>query len=215
MAWSTGKDAAWALHLLRQREDVEVAGLLTTIREPVARVTMHEVASDLLRAQAEATGLPMRTVSLPWPCPNDEYAKVMREAMSAAREEGIEAVAFGDIFLEDVRAYREANLAEVGVEAWFPLWGKPTAALVREMLEGGVRARIVCVDTRKVPAHFAGRELDTGLLDELPEGVDPCGERGELHTFAWAGPMFARPIPVEPCATSQRGDFAFADLVLR
>lgn len=214
IAWSTGKDAAWALHLLRQREDVEVVGLLTTVREPVARVTMHEVAKDVLRAQAEATGLPIRTVSLPWPCPNEQYARVMGEAMSSARESGIDAIAFGDIFLEDVRAYREQSLAEVGMKAIFPLWNMPTGELVRDMLGAGLRARIVCVDTRKLPASFAGRELDAALLDELPEGVDPCGERGEFHTFAWAGPMFERPIHVEPRATEERDGFAFADLTL-
>lgn len=214
VAWSTGKDAAWALHLLRKRPDVEVVGLLTTVREPTERVTMHEIARELLDAQAKATELPVHTVSLPWPCPNEQYARVMGEAMTRAREQGIEAVAFGDVFLEDVRAYREQSLAQAGIEAWFPLWGKPTAELVREMLEGGLRARIACVDTRKLPASFAGRELDMALLDELPEGVDPCGERGELHTFAFAGPMFDRAIPVEAYAVETRGDFAYAELAL-
>lgn len=212
VAWSTGKDAAWALHLLRQRSDVEVVGLLTTVRDPVAKVTMHEVAPELLAAQAHAVGLPIRTVRLPWPCPNEQYGHLMGEAMREAREEGISAVAFGDVFLEDVRAYREGSLAAVGIEALFPLWGLPTGELVRDMLGAGLRARVVCVDTRRLPASFAGRELDHALLAELPEGIDPCGERGELHTFAWAGPMFRHPIPVESRGIELRDGFAFADL---
>lgn len=212
VAWSTGKDAAWALHLLKERADVEVAGLLTTVRDPVAKVTMHEVAADLLAAQAEATGLPIRTVRLPWPCPNEQYARLMGDAMRQAREEGIEAVAFGDVFLEDVRAYREESLAAVGIEALFPLWHLPTDKLVRDMLDAGLRARIACVDTTKLSPSFAGCELDSALLEDLPEGIDPCGERGELHTFAWAGPMFRHPIPVESRGVEIRDGFAFADL---
>lgn len=215
IAWSTGKDAAWALHTLRQREDIEIAGLLTTVREPSARVTMHEVPAELLRAQAKATGLPLRTVSLPWPCPNEQYARLMGEALREARRDGIETVAFGDVFLEDVRAYREESLREVGFEAWFPLWQMPTGELIREMLRAGLRSKIICVDKRHLPSSMVGRELDEALLSELPEGVDPCGERGELHTFAFSGPMFSAPIPVESDGVYEEGDFAYAKLKLR
>jgi len=212
VSWSTGKDAAYALWLLLQRDDVEVAGLLTTVRDPAPTVTMHEVGLDLLKAQAEATGLPLRILRLPWPCPNEQYARIMGEAMEEVRAEGIETIAFGDLFLEDVRRYREESLARVGMRASFPLWGRPTAELVREMLASGLRARIACVDTRKLPASFAGRELDDALLAELPEGVDPCGENGELHSFVWDGPMFRHPIPIEVKGVVQDGDFARAEL---
>lgn len=215
VSWSTGKDAAYALWVLQQRGEVEITGLLTTVREPSQTVTMHEVGLDLLKAQADATGLPLRTLHLPWPCPNEQYARIMGEAMEEARAEGIETVAFGDVFLEDVRRYREESLARVGMKACFPLWGRPTAALVREMLDAGLRARIACVDTKKVPASFAGRELDQALLDELPEDVDPCGERGELHSFVWDGPMFRHPIAIEARGIVHHDDFARAELRLR
>lgn len=215
VSWSTGKDAAYALWLLKQRDDVEIAGLLTTIREPAATVTMHEVGLDLLKAQADATGFPLRTLHLPWPCPNEQYARIMGEAMTEARAEGIEAVVFGDVFLEDVRRYREESLARVGMRALFPLWGRPTAALVREMLQSGLRARIACVDTTKLPASYAGRELDESLLAELPETIDPCGEYGELHSFVWDGPMFRQPVAVEMRGVVEQGGFARAELHLR
>lgn len=214
VSWSTGKDAAYALWLLSQRSDLEIAGLLTTIRAPRQAVTMHEVGVELLNAQAEATGLPLRTLELPWPCPNEQYARIMGEAMQKARAEGIDTVAFGDLFLEDVRQYREESLARVGMNALFPLWGRPTTELVREVLASGLRARIACVDTRKLPASFVGRELDEALLAELPPDVDPCGERGEFHTFVWDGPMFRHPIAVETHRVVRDGDFAWAELRL-
>jgi len=214
VSWSTGKDAAYALWQLLQRSGVEIAGLLTTIRAPQQAVTMHEVGRDLLNAQAEALGLPLRTLELPWPCPNEQYARIMGEAMEQARAEGIDTVAFGDLFLEDVRHYREESLARVGMNALFPLWGRRTDELVREMLAAGLRARIACVDTRKLPASFVGRDLDEALLAELPPDVDPCGERGEFHTFVWDGPMFRHPVAVETAGIAQDGDFAWAELRL-
>jgi uncharacterized protein (TIGR00290 family) len=214
LAWSSGKDSAWCLHVLRRRGDVEVAGLLTTVNATHGRVAMHAVRASLLEAQAEAAGLPLRTVPIPHPCSNDQYDAAMGEAIRRALDDGIDAIAFGDLLLEDVRRYREDRLAGTGVTPLFPLWGRDTRALVREMLAAGLRARIACVDPRRVPRAFAGRELDAALLAELPPGVDPCAENGEFHTFAYAGPMFSRPIPVAAGEVVEREGFVFADLVL-
>ena len=210
VAWSGGKDAAWALHLARQ-QDVEVAALLTTTA--AGRVAMHEVRGALVEAQAAAAGLPLWTVPLPWPCPNAEYESAMRTVLERARKEGIEAVVFGDLFLAEIRAYRESLLAGTGVRPVFPLWGKDTAALAAQMIAQGLRATVVCVDLRKLSARFAGRDLDAALLADLPEGCDPCGENGEFHTFAWGGPMFRAPVPIARGAVEERGGFAFADLL--
>jgi uncharacterized protein (TIGR00290 family) len=210
IAWSGGKDAAWALHLARQ-DGLEVAGLLTTTAED--RVAMHEVRGALIEAQAAAAGLPLWTVPLPWPCPNAQYESAMRAALQRARKDGIDAAVFGDLFLRDIRAYRESLLAGTGVRPVFPLWGKDTAALAAEMIAGGLRASLVCVDLARLPGRFAGREFDPALLADLPAGCDPCGENGEFHTFAWAGPMFAAPVPVTRGQVEERGGFAFADLL--
>jgi uncharacterized protein (TIGR00290 family) len=210
IAWSGGKDAAWALHLARQ-DGLEVAGLLTTTAED--RVAMHEVRGALIEAQAAAAGLPLWTVPLPWPCPNAQYESAMRAALQRARKDGIDAAVFGDLFLRDIRAYRESLLAGTGVHPVFPLWGKDTAALAAEMIAGGLRASLVCVDLARLPGRFAGREFDPALLADLPAGCDPCGENGEFHTFAWAGPMFAAPVPVTRGQVEERGGFAFADLL--
>jgi len=210
VAWSGGKDAAWALHLARQ-QDVEVAALLTTTA--AGRVAMHEVRGALVEAQAAAAGLPLWTIPLPWPCPNAEYESAMRAVLERARKEGIEAVVFGDLFLAEIRAYRESLLAGTGVRPVFPLWGKDTAGLAAQMIAQGLRATVVCVDLRKLSARFAGRDLDAALLADLPEGCDPCGENGEFHTFAWGGPMFRAPVPIARGAVEERGGFAFADLL--
>jgi uncharacterized protein (TIGR00290 family) len=210
IAWSGGKDAAWALHLARQ-DGLEVAGLLTTTAED--RVAMHEVRGALIEAQAAAAGLPLWTVPLPWPCPNAQYESAMRAALQRARKDGIDAAVFGDLFLRDIRAYRESLLAGTGVHPVFPLWGKDTAALAAEMIAGGLRASLICVDLARLPGRFAGREFDPALLADLPAGCDPCGENGEFHTFAWAGPMFAAPVPVTRGQVEERGGFAFADLL--
>jgi len=213
LAWSSGKDSAWSLHLLRAAGEVEVVGLLTTINQGVDRVAMHAVRTELLRAQAEAAGLPLWPVPIPWPCSNAEYEAAMGVAMARARREQIDAVAFGDLFLEDIRRYREERLAPTGLRALFPLWGQPTAPLARQMIAGGLRARLTCVDPRCLEARFAGRDFDEALLAELPETVDACGERGEFHTFAYDGPMFARPIPIQTGETVTRDGFVFTDLL--
>ena len=213
LAWSSGKDSAWALHVLRQRGEVEVVGLLTTLNEAFDRVAMHAVRAELLRAQAAAAELPLTTVPLPWPCSNAQYEAAMGAALAAARGDGITAVAFGDLFLEDVRRYREERMAGTGLEPLFPLWGEPTPALARRMIEGGLRARLTCVDPRQLAPAFAGREFDAALLADLPPSVDPCGERGEFHSFAYAGPMFRAPLSVRGGDVVERDGFVFADLL--
>jgi uncharacterized protein (TIGR00290 family) len=213
LAWSSGKDSAWSLHVLRQQGDVEVAGLLTTVNESFGRVAMHAVRRELLEAQARAAGVPLHVVPIPYPCPNETYEVAMAGALAAARAAGIEAVAFGDLFLEDIRRYREERMAPTGLRPLFPLWGRPTRALAGEMIDGGLRARLACVDTRRLDAAFAGREFDRFLLRDLPADVDPCGERGEFHSFAWDGPMFDRPVPVAVGEVVHRDGFVFADLL--
>jgi uncharacterized protein (TIGR00290 family) len=213
LAWSSGKDSAWTLHVLRAQNEVEVVGLLTTINQVFDRVAMHAVRTELLRAQAEAAELPLWPVPIPWPCSNAEYEAAMAAAMARARADGITHVAFGDLFLEDVRRYREERLAPTGVTPLFPLWGTPTDALARRMVEGGLRARLTCVDPKSLDARFAGRDFDAALLAELPTTVDPCGEGGEFHTFAYAGPMFRRPIPIRTGEIVTRDGFVFADLL--
>jgi uncharacterized protein (TIGR00290 family) len=213
LSWSSGKDAAWALHALRRAGDVEVVGLLTTTNEAFSRVAMHGVREGLLEAQAEAAGLPLWKVPLPWPCPNEAYEARMAQACSRAVEEGIEVMAFGDLFLEDVRDYRIQRLAGTGLSPLFPIWEPDTASLAREMVAAGLKATLVCVDPRALDAAFAGRDFDAALLEELPPTVDPCGERGEFHTFAWGGPMFRRPVPVARGVVVERDGFVFADLV--
>jgi uncharacterized protein (TIGR00290 family) len=213
LAWSSGKDSAWSLHVLRQQGGVEVAGLLTTVNESFGRVAMHAVRRELLEAQAGAAGLPLRAVPIPHPCPNDVYEAAMAGALDEARAAGIEAVAFGDLFLEDIRRYREERMAPTGLRPLFPLWGRPTRALAEEMIDGGLRARLTCVDPRALDASFAGRAFDHDLLAALPPEADPCGERGEFHTFAWDGPMFRSPIPVVAGEVVHRDGFVFADLL--
>jgi uncharacterized protein (TIGR00290 family) len=215
VSWSSGKDSAWMLHVLRAEGIGTAAALLTTINEAADRVAMHAVRSEVLRAQAEATGLPLRTVPIPFPCPNTIYEERMAAACRAAVEDGFTHVAFGDLFLEDVRRYREERLAGSGLTPIFPLWNRPTAALAREMIAGGLEARITCIDPRAIPASFAGRSFDAALLDELPGTADPCGERGEFHTCVTAGPMFSHRLPVDAGIVVERDGFVFADVVLR
>jgi uncharacterized protein (TIGR00290 family) len=214
LSWSSGKDSAWVLHVLRQQTEYEVVGLLTTINRAFDRVAMHGTRTTVLRAQARTAGLPLVEVSLPWPCSNQQYEAAMRDACAAAVRDGVEAIAFGDLFLEDVRRYREERLAGTGLTPLFPLWGRDTHALVHEMLDAGLRARITCVDPRKLPAAFAGRELDASLLAELPPGTDPCAENGEFHTCAYAGPMFNSAIALMPGAVEEHDGFVFADFTL-
>jgi uncharacterized protein (TIGR00290 family) len=214
LAWSSGKDSAWALHLLRQSGEYEVAGLLTTFNEAFDRVAMHAVRRELVEAQAAAVGLPLWPVDIPWPCTNEEYERRMAATCMQALAEGIEAIAFGDLYLEDVRAYRERQLAPTGLTPLFPLWKIPTDKLIREMIAGGQRAVITCVDPRKLGREFAGREIDLALVGELPAGVDPCGENGEFHSFVFAGPAFSKPIDVRAGEVVERDGFVFADVTL-
>lgn len=213
VAWSSGKDSAWTLHVLKQRRDIEVVGLLTTVNEVYSRVAMHAVRVDLLEAQAAAAGLPLWKVPIPSPCTNEQYEEAMARAMASASESRIQAIAFGDLFLEDVRAYREKNLKGAGLSPLFPLWHIPTGLLAGEMMEKGLRARLTCIDPRVLPGSFVGREFDRAFLRDLPPGVDPCGEKGEFHTFAYGGPMFASPVPVRTGETVERDGFLFADLI--
>ena len=212
VSWSSGKDSAWLVHVLRARGEVGIGGLLTTVNESVQRVAMHAVRVDLVAAQAEALGLPLRQVAIPSPCPNDAYERAMESAIRRAFDEGFTHVAFGDLFLEDVRRYRESRLEGTGLTPLFPLFGADTAKLAQEMVAAGLRARLTCVDPRALDARFAGREFDAALVAELPPSVDPCGERGEFHTFAYDGPMFAWPVPVELGPLVERDGFVFQDL---
>jgi uncharacterized protein (TIGR00290 family) len=212
LSWSSGKDSAWSLHVLRQRGEFEVVGLLTTFNEAAGRVAMHAVRRELVEEQAAAAELPLWAVPLPWPCSNEEYEALMAQTCAKAVSEGIEGVAFGDLFLEDVRGYREKQMAGTGLEPIFPLWGVPTRDLAEEMIAGGLRARLTCVDTTKLAQSFAGREFDRRLLADLPKEVDPCGERGEFHSFVYAGPMLNAAITVSAGVTVFRDPFAFADL---
>jgi uncharacterized protein (TIGR00290 family) len=213
LAWSSGKDSAWALHEARRAGEVDVVGLLTTYTEPHDRVSMHGVRLELVRAQADAVGLPLALVPIPAPCSNELYEARMAAAMDAARDAAVTHVVFGDLFLADVRAYREAQLARAAMTPVFPLWGKPTAALVREMLDAGTEAWITCVDPRQAPAALAGTRLTAATVDALPASVDPCFERGEAHTFCAAGPAFARRVAVTPGVVVERDGFVFADLL--
>jgi uncharacterized protein (TIGR00290 family) len=213
VSWSSGKDAAWALAEARRAGEVEVVGAITTVTSAYGRVSMHGVREALLDRQLEAIGLPGRKVAIPAPCPNEVYERAMAEALAAARAEGVTEVVFGDLFLADLRAWREEKLASVGMRARFPLWGRDTGELARAMIAGGAGATLVCVDPRKVPAALAGRAFDEALLAELPAGVDPCGENGEFHSFAWAGPAFRRPVPVRAGEVVEREGFVFADLL--
>jgi uncharacterized protein (TIGR00290 family) len=213
LSWSSGKDAAWTLHVLRQQGEVDVVGLLTTTNEAFERVAMHGVREALLEAQAQAAGLPLWKVPLPWPCSNEAYEARMASVCAEAVAQGIEAMAFGDLFLEDVRDYRIQKLAGTGLKPLFPIWNPDTPALARAMVQGGLRATLTCVDPRVLAASFAGRDFDAALLADLPPEVDPCGERGEFHSFAWDGPMFLHAVPVRRGDVVERDGFVFADLL--
>lgn len=214
LSWSSGKDSAWALHVLRTEHGIEPAALLTTVTEIYDRVSMHGVRTSVLRAQAEAARVPLRTLLLPTPCPNEVYEHRMGALVRELVADGFTHVAFGDLFLEDVRAYREDRLKGSGLEPLFPLWGQATGELARQMVEGGLEAIITCLDPKFLPRDFAGRRFDAQLLAELPAGVDPCGERGEFHTCVTGGPMFAAPLPVEVGETVKRDGFVFSDVHL-
>jgi len=213
LSWSSGKDSAWSLHVLRQRAEYEVVGLLTTFNDVADRVAMHAVRRELVERQAAGTGLPLWGVPLPWPCSNEQYESVMAQTYAKTAAEGIEGVAFGDLFLEDVRAYREKQMRNTGLQPIFPVWGLPTHALAQEMIAGGMRAKLTCIDTGKLDGSFVGRDFDEALLAALPGEVDPCGERGEFHSFVYAGPMLHTVLPVSVGETVVRDQFVFADLI--
>jgi uncharacterized protein (TIGR00290 family) len=213
LAWSSGKDSAWCLHVVREQRELDVVALLTTVNQTHDRVAMHAVRRSLLDRQADVAGLPLRVVRIPSPCPNQEYERAMSVAMSSALSEGVTHVIFGDLFLEEVRRYREDNLAQCGMTPVFPLWGIPTRRLAEEMMAGGLRSYLTCIDPRRLDKSFAGRQWDAALLAELPPSVDPCGENGEFHTFACAGPMFRASIGVERGEIVERDGYVFADLL--
>ena len=211
LSWSSGKDSAWTLHILRQQPDIELVGLLTTLNSEFQRVAMHGTRRSVLEAQSAAASLPLWVVPLPWPCPNEIYEQLMAEVCQRAVAEHIDAVAFGDLFLPDVRAYREKQLEPTGLEPLFPLWQIPTDELARTMISGGLRAKLACIDTNQLPASFAGREFDASLLEDFPAQTDRCGERGEFHTCVYAGPMFKAPLNLQPGEVVNREGFVFAD----
>jgi uncharacterized protein (TIGR00290 family) len=213
LSWSSGKDSAWALHLLRQQPEIEVVALFTTFNSAADRVAMHAVRRTLVEAQAERTGLPLWAVGLPWPCSNQDYEERMRAVCQRATAEGITAVAFGDLFLQDIRDYRVKQLQGTGLEPLFPVWKIPTKELGREMIDAGVKAKITCVDPSKLAKSFAGRDYDLSLLDALPVEIDPCGENGEFHTFVYDSPVFSRPIGVRMGEVVERDGFVFADVL--
>jgi uncharacterized protein (TIGR00290 family) len=213
VAWSSGKDSAWALHEIRQSREVDVVGALTTVTDVFGRVSVHGLREELLMRQLDAAGLPATVVRIPYPCPNEIYERAMAAAMAQALAEGITHVVFGDLFLEDVRRYREDRLKPIGMTPLFPLWGRPTDVLAREMIAAGVEAYLVAVDLKRLPAHFAGRRFDRALLEELPASIDPCGENGEFHSFVAAGPMLKGKIAVTRGQIVERDGAAYADFL--
>jgi len=213
LSWSSGKDSAWTLHQLQQDDDIELVGLVTTVNETHQRVAMHAVRVELLKLQAQAAGLPLHIIYIPHPCSNELYNKAMNGFFDSIKGQGITHMAFGDLYLEDIRQYRVDNLKPTGLVPLFPLWLKPTAELAQSMLAGGLKTYITCVDPKQLPASFCGREFNQQFLDDLPEGVDACGENGEFHSFAYAGPMFTKPIAIERGEVIERDGFVFADLL--
>lgn len=212
LSWSSGKDSAWALKTLREDDRYEVVGLLTTVNRAANRVAMHAVREELLQQQAAALGLDLRVVGLPWPCSNEDYERIMGEAVEGILADGVRTVAFGDLFLEDIRAYREQQLADTPLDALFPLWGRDTRELAEEMVASELSAVLTCVDPSQVDRAFAGRRYDAALLADLPPSADPCGERGEFHTFVHDGPMFDRGLDVEVGEVVEREGFVYADV---
>jgi uncharacterized protein (TIGR00290 family) len=214
IAWSSGKDSAWALHEVRRAGAYDIVGALTTVTETFGRVSMHGVREELLMAQLAAANLPPRIVPIPYPCPNEVYEAHMAAALAEAKAEGVAHIIFGDLFLEDVRAYREQKLAGTGITPVFPLWQRPTSTLARDMIDAGVETYLATVDLKQLPKEFAGRRLDHALLAELPSDADPCGENGEFHSFVAAGPMLAHAIPIKVGEVITRDGFAYADLLM-
>jgi len=213
LSWSSGKDSAWALHLLRRQSQYEIAGLVTTFNRAFDRVAMHSTRRALVEMQAKAAGLPLFPIPLPWPCSNQEYEEIMKVFCAQVVAQGVTAMAFGDLFLADIRTYRERQLQNTGLQPLFPVWQIPTDTLARDMIDAGLRAKLVCVDPKKLSPEFAGRDFDRQLLADLPVGVDPCGENGEFHSFVYGGPMFDREIPVVAGERVERDGFWFCDVL--
>jgi uncharacterized protein (TIGR00290 family) len=213
VAWSSGKDSAFALYEALRAGEYEIAGILTTLTSHFDRVSIHGVRTALLRRQAQALALRSIEVEIPYPCPNEAYEAAMERAMLGAQREGVTHVIFGDLFLSDIRAYREKQLAKLGLTPVFPLWMRETRALAAAMFDAGIRARVVAVDTRRLPKSFAGRRFDQEFVRDLPAGVDPCGENGEFHTFVTGAPMFASPIGVAAGEVVERDGAYYADLL--
>jgi uncharacterized protein (TIGR00290 family) len=213
LSWSSGKDSTWALHVLRQSSELQVVALITTFNCTFDRVAMHAVRRQLVTEQAERTRLPLWPIDLPWPCSNADYEALMMQVWHRALAHHIDAVAFGDLFLQDIRDYREKQLEGTGLEPLFPIWGLPTSELARNMIRSGIRAKLTCVDARKMDPWYAGKDFDEALLPQLPPLVDPCGENGEFHTFTYDAPVFSSPINVTVGETVERDGFVFADLV--
>jgi uncharacterized protein (TIGR00290 family) len=213
LSWSSGKDSAWTLQVLRGKTGVDVVGLLTTVNTTHGRVAMHSTRRAILEAQARAVGLPLHVIPLPWPCSNEVYERAMRAEFESAVEDGVTHIAFGDLFLEDVRAYRCKQLEGSGLEPLFPIWHEPTEPLARRMIDAGLQAFLTCIDPKRLPRSFAGRQFDHAFLNDLPQDVDPCGENGEFHTCVIAGPMFHHPVAVVPGEIVERDEYCFADLV--
>jgi uncharacterized protein (TIGR00290 family) len=214
LSWSSGKDSAWSLYQLQQDPKIEVVGLLTTFNQAFDRSAIHGVRLELVRAQAEAAGLPLLEIPLPWPCSNEAYERAMVEALDRAKRElSPDAVAFGDLFLEDIRQYREERMADTGLELLFPIWGIPTDELAVRMIEAGLQAHVTCLDPSKMPEVLSGASFDKDFIKKLPSVVDPCGENGEFHTFAWNGPMFQKPVTVIQGETVTRDGFVYTDFI--
>lgn len=214
VSWSSGKDCAFALWEARKAGEFEICGLLTTTNEAVDRVAMHGTRNELMRRQAEAVGLPVLEVGLPWPCSNEDYASRMIAACDTMKAEGVSHVVYGDLFLEDIRAYRDEKMAQAGLTAVYPLWKRDTQQLARDMITSGLKTVVVCIDPKKLDASFAGRWFDEQFLADLPEGIDPCGENGEFHTCVVDGPMFSSAIEVELGETVERDGFVYADVIV-
>ncbi len=213
LSWSSGKDSAWMLHLLKQDPDIEIAGLFSTINNEFNRIAMHSTRAELAEQQAECAGLPIKFIPLPYPCTNVQYEAIMNEFIKEVKREEIEYFAFGDLYLESVRNYREKNLAGTGITPLFPLWKKDTKKLSSEMIDAGLKAIVTCIDPKCLPKEFAGRNYDKDFLQQIPAGVDPCGENGEFHSFVFAGPMFHKKIDIRVGETVTRDGFVFTDII--
>ena len=213
VSWSSGKDSAWSLHVLRQNSDFDVVGVFSTVNRKFDRVAMHAVRTELLQQQAEKLDLPLELIEIPHPCSNADYEKIMGTFTAKARQDNVECFAFGDLFLDDIRSYRIRNLRDTGIDPVFPIWGRPTDTLSREMLSAGLEAVITCVDPKQLSTEFVGKKYDNDFLDHIPLGVDPCGENGEFHSFVYAGPMFDSPIAISVGSVIDRDGFVFADVL--